>query len=102
MSGRSYLFVPGNRSDCFEKARNAGADAVILDLENWELGDDKAEAREAFAAWLSPARPAYVRVNDPAGAPVRRLSASVPMNLREAFQSTVTPVLEESGRYAST
>lgn len=54
MSGRSYLFVPGNRPDRFEKARNAGAEAVILDPEDAVLGDDKAEVREAVAAWLSP------------------------------------------------
>jgi citrate lyase subunit beta/citryl-CoA lyase len=31
---RSYLFVPGNRPERFEKAQAAGADAVILDLED--------------------------------------------------------------------
>jgi citrate lyase subunit beta/citryl-CoA lyase len=48
--GRSYLFVPSNRPDRFEKARNTGAEAVILDPEDAVLGDDKAEAREAVAA----------------------------------------------------
>jgi citrate lyase subunit beta/citryl-CoA lyase len=48
--GRSYLFIPGNRPYRFEKARYAGADAVILDPEDAVLGDDKAEAREAVAA----------------------------------------------------
>jgi citrate lyase subunit beta / citryl-CoA lyase len=52
VSGRTYLIVPGNRPDRFEKARNAGA--VILDPEDAVLGDDKAEVREAVAAWLSP------------------------------------------------
>jgi citrate lyase subunit beta/citryl-CoA lyase len=54
VSGRSYLFVPGNRPDRFKRARNAGADAVILDPEDAVLGDDKAEARETVDAWLSP------------------------------------------------
>jgi citrate lyase subunit beta / citryl-CoA lyase len=54
VSGRSYLFVPPKRPDRFEKARNAGAEAVILDPEDAVLGNDKAEAREAVAAWLSP------------------------------------------------
>ena len=31
---RSLLFVPGGRPDRFEKARGAGADAVIYDLED--------------------------------------------------------------------
>lgn len=63
MSGRSYLFVPGNRPDRFEKARSAGADAVILDLEDAVPSEKKTETREAVSAWLSPERPAYVRVN---------------------------------------
>jgi citrate lyase subunit beta/citryl-CoA lyase len=31
-SSRSWLFVPCNRAERFEKARSASADAVILDL----------------------------------------------------------------------
>src|SRR5919205_187197 len=30
----TYLFVPGNRPDRFDKALGSGADAVILDLED--------------------------------------------------------------------
>ena len=63
MSGRSYLFVPGNRPDRFEKARSAGADAVIVDLEDAVPSEKKTETREAVSAWLSPESPAYVRVN---------------------------------------
>ena len=66
MTDRSFLFVPGDRPDRFEKAWNAGADAVILDLEDAVTAGKKAEAREAIAAWLSPERPVYVRINDPA------------------------------------
>src|SRR5205085_7896770 len=60
---RSYLFVPGNRPDRFEKAWKSGADAVILDLEDAVQSAHKDLAREAVAAWLSPARPVYVRIN---------------------------------------
>jgi citrate lyase subunit beta/citryl-CoA lyase len=63
MAGRSYLFVPGDRPDRFEKAWNAGADAVILDLEDAVTSESKTKAREAVAAWLSPEHPVYVRVN---------------------------------------
>jgi citrate lyase subunit beta / citryl-CoA lyase len=63
VSGRSYLFVLGNRPDRFEKARSAGADAVILDLEDVVPSEKKTETCEAVSAWLSPERPAYVRVN---------------------------------------
>src|SRR2546422_6031709 len=60
---RTYLFVPGNRPDRFEKARQSGADAVILDLEDAVQSAHKDLAREAVAAWLQPARPVYVRIN---------------------------------------
>jgi citrate lyase subunit beta/citryl-CoA lyase len=60
---RSYLYVPGNRSDRFEKACAAGADAVIVDLEDAVPPAEKAAARAALAAWLSPAKAVLVRVN---------------------------------------
>jgi citrate lyase subunit beta / citryl-CoA lyase len=63
MIRRSYLFVPGNRPDRFEKARQSGADTVILDLEDAVQSTHKDLAREAVAAWLDPTRPVYVRIN---------------------------------------
>ncbi len=49
---RSYLFVPGHRADRYHKAMAAGADAVVLDLEDAVPATDKAAARQAVAAWL--------------------------------------------------
>jgi citrate lyase subunit beta/citryl-CoA lyase len=63
MIRRSYLFVPGNRPDRFEKAWQSGADAVILDLEDAVQSTHKDLARKAVAAWLQPTRPVYVRIN---------------------------------------
>lgn len=63
MIHRSYLFVPGDRPDRFDKALASGADAVILDLEDAVSEKDKGRAREAVAGWLSPHRPVYVRTN---------------------------------------
>ncbi|HRQ57434.1 MAG TPA: CoA ester lyase [Azoarcus taiwanensis] len=60
---RSWLFVPGNRPERFEKALASGADAVILDLEDAVAPADKGAARAAVAAWLSPDRPVYLRIN---------------------------------------
>src|ERR1700739_1306188 len=60
---RSYLFVPGNRPDRYAKALAAGADAVIVDLEDAVPPDDKPSARAALAAWLSPNHPVLIRVN---------------------------------------
>jgi citrate lyase subunit beta / citryl-CoA lyase len=63
MIRRSYLFVPGNRPERFEKAWQSGADAVILDLEDAVQSAHKDLARQAVAAWLKPERPVYVRIN---------------------------------------
>ena len=60
---RSYLFVPGNRPDRFDKALAAGADAVIVDLEDAVPPAEKVLARRHVAGWLSPEHPVIVRVN---------------------------------------
>lgn len=49
---RSYLFVPGARPDRFAKALAAGADAVIIDLEDAVAPADKDGARAAVCAFL--------------------------------------------------
>lgn len=60
---RSYLFVPANRPEMFDKACRAGADAVIVDLEDAVPFADKAAARSALAAWVNPDQPVLVRIN---------------------------------------
>lgn len=60
---RSYLFVPGNRPDRYDKACATRAHAVIVDLEDAVPPGDKVQARSALAQWLSAERPVLVRVN---------------------------------------
>mgnify|MGYP005749208621 CR=1 FL=1 len=65
---RSLLFVPGSRPDRFAKALAAGADAVIIDLEDAVAPAAKDEARDAVLAFLrTPRAPGgpkvLVRVN---------------------------------------
>lgn len=48
----TWLFVPGDRPERFDKAAAAGADVVVLDLEDAVAPADKAIAREAVVAWL--------------------------------------------------
>lgn len=60
---RSWLFVPGNRPERFAKALAAGADAVIVDLEDAVAPADKAVARDAAGAWLSPSQSVFLRIN---------------------------------------
>ncbi len=67
---RSYLFVPGDSARKMEKAASAGADALILDLEDSVAPSAKEAARAATAGFLREMqavsdRPRlYVRVND--------------------------------------
>lgn len=60
----TWLFVPGDRPDRFAKATAAGADAVILDLEDAVAPAAKDDARAQVAQWLDdPARHDWVRIN---------------------------------------
>jgi citrate lyase subunit beta/citryl-CoA lyase len=63
MNHRSYLFVPGDRPERFDKALASAADAVIVDLEDAVPPERKDAARFNLGAWLSPARPVIVRIN---------------------------------------
>jgi citrate lyase subunit beta/citryl-CoA lyase len=62
---RSLLFVPGDRPDRMEKALGAGADALILDLEDAVAPAGKAEARRHVGEFLARNAPAnlWVRIN---------------------------------------
>lgn len=64
---RSYLFVPGNRPERFEKAHAAGADVVIFDLEDAVQPDEKPAARAAVLAAVSGQTlgRGWVRINGP-------------------------------------
>lgn len=64
---RSLLFVPGDRPDRMAKAMAAGADALILDLEDAVAPEAKPQARSAVAQFLAgprdPAVRLFVRIN---------------------------------------
>lgn len=60
---RSFLFVPGDRPERFDKALASGADVVIIDLEDAVALEAKAAAREAAVTWLAAGGRAAVRVN---------------------------------------
>lgn len=62
-AARTFLFVPANRPDRFDKAAAAGADIVILDLEDAVTPADKDAAREYARAWLTGGNAALVRIN---------------------------------------
>jgi citrate lyase subunit beta / citryl-CoA lyase len=64
-SARSYLFVPANRTERFEKALATDADAVIIDLEDAVPVELKTSARHELAQWLNnhPEHQMMIRVN---------------------------------------
>lgn len=63
---RTVLFVPGSRPERFAKARAAGADAIIIDLEDAVADEHKGSARKHirdFSA-ATPDAVFMVRIND--------------------------------------
>lgn len=63
---RTVLFVPGSRPERFSKALAAGADAVIIDLEDAVEQEHKAEARAHIRdfATATPDTQILIRIND--------------------------------------
>ncbi len=60
---RSYLFVPGDRPERFDRAWNTTADEIVIDLEDAVAPQAKAKARHSIANWLDADRPVLLRVN---------------------------------------
>ena len=60
---RSWLFVPGDRPERFDKAVASGADMVVLDLEDAVGADAKTTARDAVTKWLRKDSRVAIRVN---------------------------------------
>jgi citrate lyase subunit beta/citryl-CoA lyase len=88
---RSYLFVPGNRPDRFEKACGSGADAVIIDLEDAVPAAERAAARDYVKAWVSPIHPVLVRIN---GATTEWFKEDVALCSRPGITAVVLPKAE--------
>ena len=65
---KSLLFTPGTKSDHFDRAAGAHADALIIDLEDAVAPSAKKEAREASLRYLevpSMNLPCVLRINAP-------------------------------------
>lgn len=65
-SARSFLFVPGDRPERFDKAAASGAHAFIIDLEDAVSPEDKADARFNIIKYLNEVEGGniLVRIND--------------------------------------
>lgn len=66
MHPRTHLFVPADRPERFAKAIAAGADRVIIDLEDAVKPQAKAAARQGLATAVPDWSRAVLRVNDTA------------------------------------
>ena len=62
---RSILFLPASNPRAIAKAREAGADLVVLDLEDAVKPDDKADARKAAVEAVASSwpMPVAIRIN---------------------------------------
>lgn len=94
---RSYLFAPGTTPHQIERALYAGADAVILDLEDSVPASAKLTARDQVAAALERGAPRgvelWVRVNEaPLGEDDIRAVAGFP-----PLTGLVVPKVQDEG-----
>lgn len=93
----SYLFVPANRPERIDKALAAGADCVIIDLEDAVPPQDKEAARAAAAAWLlrhgTPGPELLVRIN---GSTTEWYEEDVALCRAHGIQVVLLPKAEDS------
>ena len=94
---RSYLFVPGDRPERFDKALAAGAGHVILDLEDAVAPESKQQARDAVAAFLRADRPVVLRINA-AGTPW--FDADVALAARTGVAAVMVPKAQSAAALA--
>ena len=61
---RSYLYVPGDQPDKLERARDRGADALVVDLEDAVVPARKERARDVVREWLGRGAGAGAELGD--------------------------------------
>ncbi len=92
-SARTWLFVPGDRPERFDKALAAGADAVIIDLEDAVAADAKQRARDVIGQWLAPERAVWLRIN---AAGTHEFADDVELSRRPGVAGVVLPKAESA------
>ncbi len=82
---RSYLFVPADSERKMVKAADAGADALILDLEDSVAAGARPVARELARKYLTGKENVWVRINpigtDDSGADLEAVMPSAPAGI---------------------
>jgi len=95
---RSYLFVPGDRSERFDQALASGADVVILDLEDAVAPAGKARARTEISNWLRADRPVALRIND---ASTEWFDADLALCVHQGVAAVLLPKAETTQQIAA-
>jgi citrate lyase subunit beta/citryl-CoA lyase len=92
------LYVPGTRQDRFAKAMNAGADAVVLDLEDSVEASQKGKARTLIADFLAtpPSRALRLVRFNATDTPDGRQDAEFFARV-EGFDGVLVPKVERAG-----
>jgi citrate lyase subunit beta / citryl-CoA lyase len=96
---RSVLFVPGNKPAWAAKALRAGADAIVLDLEDSVPAAEKQPAREQVRETIgtlrrsSPGTGIYVRVN---GMATRLTGADLEVTVTPGLTGIFAPKVEQA------
>jgi len=93
LTGRAFLFVPGDRPERFAKAAASGADIVVLDLEDSVAPAAKAAALAHVLAWLAVGNSALVRINAQ-GTPTHDEEVAA---LRQTAAGIMLPKAENAG-----
>jgi citrate lyase subunit beta/citryl-CoA lyase len=95
---RSFLFVPADSERKLEKASDAGADALILDLEDSVAADARPEARILAREYLAGKDNVWVRINpidsDDAQADLDGVMPSAPTGIMLPKPSSATAAIE--------
>jgi citrate lyase subunit beta/citryl-CoA lyase len=82
---RSFLFVPADSERKLQKAGSAGADALILDLEDSVAADARPDARVLAREYLAGKKNVWVRINpidtDDADADLEGVMPSAPTGI---------------------
>ncbi len=95
---RSFLFVPADSERKLEKASGAGADALILDLEDSVAADARPEARILAREYLAGKDNVWVRINpidsDDAQADLDGVMPSAPTGIMLPKPRSATAAIE--------
>ncbi|WP_454743559.1 HpcH/HpaI aldolase/citrate lyase family protein [Cupriavidus necator] len=93
MTPNTYLFVPANRPERFEKAVASGADVVIFDLEDAVANENKVGARSNLRSYMENGGRGHVRIN---GVGTREFEEDLVLGRLPGVDGIVLPKAEDA------